>query len=177
MSAAKPLNRQSEIAANSSVGPSLERINIYDAVSAPESSGVAQAVPIDSAMANEQERIVRVLVIDDDFDIQALLTLILSRAGFDVRTVDNGKEALRWMNEIQPDIVLLDVMMPEMDGWETCRRIRSKSQIPIIFLTVRGRRSDIARGMRLGANDYVSKPFIPSDLVARVRQLTADVVH
>jgi DNA-binding response OmpR family regulator len=128
-------------------------------------------------MAKEQERVVRVLVIDDDFDIQALLTLILSRAGFDVRTVDNGKEALRWMSEIQPDIVLLDVMMPEMDGWETCRRIRNTSQIPIIFLTVRGRRRDVVRGLRLGANDYVCKPFIPSDLVSRVRQLTAGMVY
>jgi two-component system OmpR family response regulator len=128
-------------------------------------------------MAPDDERLVRVLVIDDDFDIQALLTLILSRAGFDVRTVDNGKEALRWMNELQPDVVLLDVQMPEMDGWETCRRIRSSSEIPIVFLTIRNGRADISRGLRLGANDYVCKPFLPSDLVARLRHLTADAVH
>jgi len=113
---------------------------------------------------------VRILVIDDDFDIQALLTLILSRAGFEVRTADSGQEALRWMGELQPDLILLDVMMPGMDGWETCRRIRSRSQIPIIFLTVRNSRSDIARGLRLGANDYVCKPFLPSDLVSRIRR-------
>lgn len=114
----------------------------------------------------------RVLIVDDDFDIQALLTLILSRAGFEVRTVDNGEEALRWLSEIQPDIILLDVMMPELDGWETCRRIRARSQVPIIFLTVRSRRADIARGLRLGANDYICKPFIPGDLIARIRRFT-----
>lgn len=124
-------------------------------------------------MSHEREQPVRVLVVDDDFDIQALLTLILSRAGFEVRTVDNGAEALRWLPELQPDIILLDVMMPEMDGWETCRRIRDHSQVPIIFLTVRNRRADIARGLRLGANDYICKPFVPGDLIARIRQFTA----
>lgn len=128
-------------------------------------------------MAQKQEHPVRVLVVDDDFDIQALLTLILSRAGFEVRTVDNGEEALRWLAEIQPDIILLDVMMPELDGWETCRRIRARSQVPIIFLTVRNRRADIARGLRLGANDYVCKPFIPGDLITRIRQLTTSTAN
>jgi DNA-binding response OmpR family regulator len=128
-------------------------------------------------MIQEQERLVRVLVIDDDFDIQALLTLILSRAGFDVHTADSGEDALGWLGELQPDVVLLDVMMPEMDGWETCRRIRHDSQIPIIFLTVRNRRADVARGLRLGANDYICKPFLPSDLVSRLRQVTSDVIH
>lgn len=128
-------------------------------------------------MAQKQEHPVRVLVVDDDFDIQALLTLILSRAGFEVRTVDNGEEALRWLAEIQPDVILLDVMMPKLDGWETCRRIRARSQVPIIFLTVRNRRADIARGLHLGANDYVSKPFIPGDLITRIRQLTTSTAN
>ena len=97
-----------------------------------------------------------------------LLGDYLAGQGYSVRTAENGKLGLRAMYERQPDIVLLDVTMPEKDGWETLRRIREISNLPVIMLTARGDEADILQGFSLGADDYVTKPFSFAQLSARI---------
>jgi two-component system KDP operon response regulator KdpE len=108
------------------------------------------------------------LIIDDDRSLTQLLGDYLSDPGYSVRTVENGKLGLRAMYERQPDIVLLDVTMPEKDGWETLKRIREVSNVPVIMLTARGDETDILHGFSLGADDYVTKPFSFAQLAARM---------
>ncbi len=108
------------------------------------------------------------LIIDDDKSLTQLLGDYLSDQGYRVRTVENGKLGLRAMYERQPDIVLLDVTMPEKDGWETLKRIREVSSVPVIMLTARGDETDILHGFSLGADDYVTKPFSFAQLAARM---------
>jgi two-component system KDP operon response regulator KdpE len=108
------------------------------------------------------------LIIDDDRSLTQLLGDYLSDQGYSVRTVENGKLGLRAMYERQPDIVLLDVTMPEKDGWETLKRIREVSNVPVIMLTARGDETDILHGFSLGADDYVTKPFSFAQLAARM---------
>ena len=110
-----------------------------------------------------------VLIIDDDRGLGQLLTDYLSGQSYSARTAENGKLGLRAMYERQPDIVLLDVTMPEKDGWETLRRIREISSVPVIMLTARGDEADILQGFSLGADDYVTKPFSFAQLSARMR--------
>ena len=109
-----------------------------------------------------------VLIIDDDKGLDQLLSNFLSGEGYGVRAAENGKLGLRAMYERQPDIVLLDVTMPEKDGWETLRRIREISSLPVIMLTARGDEADILQGFSLGADDYVTKPFSFAQLSARI---------
>jgi two-component system, OmpR family, KDP operon response regulator KdpE len=108
------------------------------------------------------------LIIDDDRGLDQLLTDYLAGQGYTVRAAENGKLGLRAMYERQPDIVLLDVTMPEKDGWETLRRIREISSLPVIMLTARGDEADILQGFSLGADDYVTKPFSFAQLSARI---------
>ena len=108
------------------------------------------------------------LIIDDDKSLTQLLGDYLSDQSYSVRTVENGKLGLRAMYERQPDIVLLDVTMPEKDGWETLKRIREVSNVPVIMLTARGDETDILHGFSLGADDYVTKPFSFAQLAARM---------
>ena len=108
------------------------------------------------------------LIIDDDRSLTQLLGDYLSDQGYSVRTVENGKLGLRAMYQRQPDIVLLDVTMPEKDGWETLKRIREVSNVPVIMLTARGDETDILHGFSLGADDYVTKPFSFAQLAARM---------
>lgn len=108
------------------------------------------------------------LIIDDDKSLTQLLNDYFSGQGYAVRAVENGKLGLRAMYERQPDIILLDVTMPEKDGWETLRRIREISNLPVIMLTARGDEADILRGFSLGADDYVTKPFSFAQLSARM---------
>ncbi len=108
------------------------------------------------------------LIIDDDKGLDELLGDFLAGQGYSVRTAENGKLGLRAMYERQPDIVLLDVTMPEKDGWETLRRIREISNLPVIMLTARGDEADILQGFSLGADDYVTKPFSFAQLSARI---------
>jgi DNA-binding response OmpR family regulator len=108
------------------------------------------------------------LLFDDDNSLTQLLSDFLAGQGYGVRTVENGKLGLRAMYEHQPDIILLDVTMPEKDGWETLKRIREVSNVPVIMLTARGDETDILRGFSLGADDYVTKPFSFAQLAARV---------
>lgn len=109
------------------------------------------------------------LIIDDDKGLDELLGDYFAGQGYSVRSAGNGKLGLRAMYERQPDIVLLDVTMPEKDGWETLRRIREISNLPVIMLTARGDEADILQGFSLGADDYVTKPFSFAQLSARIR--------
>lgn len=110
----------------------------------------------------------RILVVDDDKTLVRLLRDALSKAEYDVITASNGIDALQELYAKQPDLVLLDVMMPRMDGWETAQRIRQMSQVPIIMLTAKDEESDKLKGFTAGVDDYVTKPFSFAEIVARV---------
>jgi two-component system, OmpR family, response regulator len=109
-----------------------------------------------------------ILVVDDDGHIREVVRFALGRAGHSVREADNGRAALRAVAERMPDLIVLDIVMPEEDGLATCREIRRKSRVPIIFLSSRDDELDRVLGLELGGDDYVSKPFSPRELVARV---------
>ena len=113
----------------------------------------------------------RVLVIDDDPDLATLLSCILQPQGFEVYKASDGKEGLKNAYQFHPALVILDVMMPGMDGWDVCIRLREFSDVPILILTARSAEADLLRGFALGADDYVKKPFSKAELVARVRAL------
>lgn len=110
-----------------------------------------------------------ILVVDDEKNIVQLAKLYLSSEGYSVESAFNGAEALEKVRARKPDLVVLDLMMPEVDGWEVCRRLRQESDIPIIILTARGDDVDKIIGLELGADDYMTKPFNPRELVARVK--------
>jgi DNA-binding response OmpR family regulator len=111
----------------------------------------------------------RVLLIDDDKRLHELLTTYLEQNGFAVTGAPDGQRGLSALDAEPFDIVLLDVMMPGMDGLEVCRRIRAKSRVPILMLTAKGDETDRVVGLELGADDYIAKPFGPRELVARLR--------
>jgi len=111
----------------------------------------------------------RILVIDDDPELVELIRLIFEREGAEVYTAGNGQEGICQFGLCRPDLILLDVMMPTLDGWETCRLFRGFTDVPIIFLTVLNKEQDVVRGLNSGAADYVTKPFKPSILLARAR--------
>jgi DNA-binding response OmpR family regulator len=113
----------------------------------------------------------RVLLIEDDADIALGVGTMLSRNGFAVTTAGDGREGLRAFHGERPDIVILDVGLPEMDGWTVLERIRELSEVPVLMLTAHGQESDKVRGLRTGADDYVTKPFGNAEFVARVRAL------
>lgn len=110
-----------------------------------------------------------ILVVDDEPLYQRLLKVNMEKEGFDVITASNGEEALEIVSLKQPDLVLMDVMMPKLDGLTACERIRQFSNIPIIILTARGEEQDRVQGLNLGADDYVVKPFSATELIARVK--------
>lgn len=110
-----------------------------------------------------------VLVVDDEKHIVQLLRLYLSSEGYQVETAFSGREALEKVERLRPSLVILDVMMPEVDGLEVCRLVRKESDVPIIMLTARGEDVDKIVGLELGADDYVTKPFNPRELNARVK--------
>ena len=110
-----------------------------------------------------------ILIVEDDENTQALIALYLEREGFAPVTAGNGRTGLQLAARHRPDLVILDLMIPEMDGWEVCRRLRRDSDVPVIMLTARGEEIDRVAGLTLGADDYVVKPFSPRELVARVK--------
>jgi len=110
-----------------------------------------------------------ILVVDDDPNICELVDLYLSHAGYRLVFCHDGSEALRAVQAADFDLVLLDVMLPVINGWEVCRLLRQKSRVPVIFLTARDMTEDVVRGFDLGADDYLVKPFEPRELVARVK--------
>lgn len=111
----------------------------------------------------------KVLVVDDDTNISTLLRLYLEKEGFEVFTADDGEEALSVFEKAQPDLILLDIMLPKLDGWQVCREIRKTSQCPIIMITAKSETFDKVLGLELGADDYIVKPFENKEVVARVR--------
>ncbi|MBI2320959.1 MAG: response regulator transcription factor [Chloroflexi bacterium] len=110
-----------------------------------------------------------ILVVDDERSITELTRLYLSREGYHVEVAENGQKALAKARAAKPDLVILDLMLPELDGWEVCRRLRRESDVPIIMLTARGEDVDKIVGLEMGADDYVTKPFNPRELLARVK--------
>jgi DNA-binding response OmpR family regulator len=111
----------------------------------------------------------RILVVDDDATVSEVVARYLERDGYAVETVGDGRQALDRALEDPPDLVVLDLMLPGMDGLEVCRRLRALAPVPIVILTARGQESDRIVGLDLGADDYVAKPFSTKELVARVR--------
>ena len=113
----------------------------------------------------------RILVIDDDADIRGLVADLLGRAGLSVEQAGDGRSGLRALHKTPPDLVVLDVSMPDLDGWQTLERIRDLSEVPVLMLTARGDELERVRGLQAGADDYVVKPFGRQELVARVQAL------
>jgi DNA-binding response OmpR family regulator len=113
----------------------------------------------------------RVLVIEDDVDIALGVRTVLGRSGFEVTTATEGPEGLRVFHSERPHIVILDVGLPKMDGWTVLERIRELSEVPVLMLTARGQEADKVRGLRGGADDYLTKPFGIAEFVARVQAL------
>lgn len=111
----------------------------------------------------------KILIVDDDVNICELLRLYLEKEGFDTVTCHDGQEALKTVEKDMPDIILLDIMMPHLDGWQVCREIRKTSSVPIIMLTAKGDTFDKILGLELGADDYISKPFDTKEVVARIK--------
>ena len=111
----------------------------------------------------------RVLVVDDDAALAEMLGIVLRREGFEPSFVSTGDRAVEALRRTQPDVVLLDLMLPGRDGLDVCRDIRNESGVPIVMLTARADTADVVRGLEAGADDYVVKPFKPAELVARIR--------
>ena len=111
----------------------------------------------------------RILVVDDDAPLAEMLSIVLRQEGFDSQLVGRGDEALPAFREYRPDLVLLDLMLPGLDGIEVCKQIRHESGVPIVMLTAKGDTVDVVVGLESGADDYVVKPFKPKELVARIR--------
>lgn len=111
----------------------------------------------------------RILVVDDDHAIAEMVGIVLRGKGFDVVTAPDGASALDAFDRVGPDLVLLDLMLPGMDGIEVCRELRRRSGIAVIMLTARSDTSDVVEGLEAGADDYLTKPFEPDELVARIR--------
>ncbi|MBQ4052443.1 MAG: response regulator transcription factor [Clostridia bacterium] len=111
----------------------------------------------------------RILVVDDEKNICELLTLYLVKDGYSVETAGDGEEALQKFNSFDPDLILLDIMLPKKDGWQVCREVRQVSNVPIIMLSAKGETFDKVLGLELGADDYVTKPFDSKEVMARVK--------
>lgn len=112
---------------------------------------------------------IKILVVDDDEHIAELISLYLIREGYETREVYTGTEAVKGFSEFSPNLILLDIMLPGIDGYEVCREIRKVSNAPIIMLTAKGDTFDKVLGLELGADDYIVKPFEPKELIARVK--------
>lgn len=111
----------------------------------------------------------RILIVDDDANIAELISLYLTKECYDTRMVGDGEEALRAFEQYHPNLVLLDLMLPGIDGYQVCRELRAKSNVPIIMLSAKGEIFDKVLGLELGADDYIMKPFDSKELVARVK--------
>ena len=126
------------------------------------------------------EGVARVLVVEDERDVAELLRFNLAKEGFDVLVAPHGTDALRIARDQLPDVVLLDLVVPQLNGWDVCRRLKEATDtrsIPIIMVTGRAEEGDKILGFELGADDYVTKPFSPRELVARVRAVTRRARH
>lgn len=111
----------------------------------------------------------KILIADDDKNICELLKMYLEKEDYEVVIAGNGEEAIAKFESENPDLILLDVMMPKLDGWQVCRELRKKSECPIIMITAKGETFDKVLGLELGADDYVVKPFEPKEIIARIK--------
>ena len=111
----------------------------------------------------------KILIVDDDENICELLRLYLEKDGFDTVVAGDGEQAVEYASKYSPDLILLDIMLPKLDGWQVCREIRKTSETPIIMLTAKGETFDKILGLELGADDYVSKPFDTKEVIARIK--------
>ncbi len=117
------------------------------------------------------------LVIEDDPNIERVLRLYLEQEGFDVQSVPTGQQGLKALEDRRPDLILLDLMLPDADGWDICREIRHQHNIPIIMVTARDAMGDKLTGLELGADDYITKPFEPQEVVARIKAVLRRSQH
>jgi DNA-binding response OmpR family regulator len=125
--------------------------------------------------SGSRSRGMRVLVVEDEADVAEMIRYNLGKEGYDVRLAANGIDALRQAKEAKPDVILLDIMVPQLNGWEICRRLKQDREtvaIPVIMVTGRVEEGDKVLGFEMGADDYVIKPFSPRELLARVRAVT-----
>jgi two-component system, OmpR family, response regulator ResD len=118
-----------------------------------------------------------VLIVDDEEDMRFLVGMYLENAGFSYLEAENGEEALQILKNNKVDVILIDVMMPKMDGFTLCARIRKQSDVPILFLTARGDEWDKVKGLKLGGDDYIVKPFSPGELIARIEAIMRRAYH
>lgn len=119
----------------------------------------------------------RILVVDDESSVTDLIAYNLRKALYDVHTAADGREALRLAREYNPDLILLDLMIPEVDGLDVCRELRKTSDVPVIMITARGEEIDRVLGLEIGADDYVTKPFSVRELMARIKAVLRRVLH
>lgn len=119
----------------------------------------------------------KVLIVEDEFRIREVVSDYFIQDGWEVHEAENGSDALSWFDSLYPDLVILDIMMPRIDGFEVCRQIRSRSGVPIILLTAKSGDHDKILGFELGADDYVTKPFSPKVLIARANSLMKRVTE
>ena len=119
----------------------------------------------------------RVLVVDDDLTVRDVVRRYLELAGHQVALADNGEDALAWIARHEPDLVVLDLMLPGIDGLEVCRRLRQTSAVPVVMLTALGEEENRIAGLQLGADDYVTKPFSPRELALRVSSVLRRTVR
>ncbi|WP_379152657.1 response regulator transcription factor [Paenibacillus sp. sgz5001063] len=113
----------------------------------------------------------QILIVDDEWNMRNLLRIYLQKEGFATQEAATGHEALRMVEQHSFDLLLLDVMMPDMDGWQVCRAVREHTQLPILMLTARSETKDKVQGLGIGADDYLTKPFEPEELLARIHSL------
>lgn len=111
----------------------------------------------------------KILVVDDEERVLELVELYLSKEGFQIETAKDGEEAIQKAKDIDPDLIVLDIMLPGVDGWDVCKELRKDMSVPILMLTAKGEEFDRVLGLELGADDYLTKPFSPRELVARVK--------
>ena len=118
-----------------------------------------------------------ILIADDNQQIASILEEYAKKEGFTTKVASNGVEAVELFSKFKPDVILLDVMMPKMDGFEVCREIRKTSNVPIIMITARGEDFERIMGLDIGADDYIVKPFSPAEVMARVRAILRRIAH
>jgi DNA-binding response OmpR family regulator len=122
---------------------------------------------LDALVSKEDRK--RVLIIDDDPDVVEILKITLRKAGFDVAGALNAQQAIEKCVALQPHLVLLDLMMPHVDGWETFRRLRRITEVPVVIVSAKNEQQDVVQGLDVGADDYITKPFFPPEIVSRVQ--------
>ena len=121
--------------------------------------------------------VANILVVDDDPETCQLLSIMLEKKHFHVETAYCGIESLEKVHSLEPDLVVLDIMLPDMDGWETCRRMKAISDVPILFLSALTDMASVARGFKEGGNDYICKPFQTVDLTTRIEKALQNGTH